>query len=55
MSLDIVHALTRAAPSQQQLLHDFHEDEGQHIQWINGNVTVQGVGTLVLKDPVTLE
>jgi hypothetical protein len=47
MSLDIVHALTRAATFQQQLLHDFHEDKGQHIQWINGNVTVQGVGTLV--------
>jgi hypothetical protein len=28
------------------MLHDFREEKGQHIQGINGNVTVQGVGTL---------
>jgi transposase InsO family protein len=35
--------------SQRQLLHDFRADKGQHIQGISGNVTVQGVGTLVFR------
>jgi hypothetical protein len=31
------------------MLHDFRKGKGQHIQGINGNVTVQGVGTLVFR------